>query len=64
MTKNALAVFIIFSLSVPACLQQYYHDHLLRDEIGKVISVEVNENKACAIVKIKVKAATGTKYIQ
>ena len=45
--------------STTACLQNYYHDHLLRDEIGKVISVDLDESKGCAIVKVKVKAATG-----
>lgn len=40
-------------------LQNYYHDHLLRNEIGKVISVDLDNRKTSAIVKVKVKAATG-----
>lgn len=40
-------------------LQNYYRDHLLRNEIGKVLSVCLDGNNTSAIVKVKVKAATG-----
>ena len=42
-----------------ACIQDYYHANLLRTEIGKVISIHFDDSKASAIVKVKVKAATG-----